>query len=560
MLAFPALIFVGVFALWPMAQFLTESVYGDGGFTLSEFSRLLTSETFYQVLRRTLTVALSVTAICIVLAYPTAYALAQVRGRMKLVLFGLLVLPYLTSVVVRTYAWAALLAIEGPINNVLVALGIFQEPKLLGHSDFGTFIGMVHILLPIAVLTLWSSLERIDPQQRQVALSLGATKAEGFFSVFLPQSVAGMWSAASLVYVLSLGAYVIPQTLGGTRGLLFAQLLVEQATVLLNWNVAAAMAIVLLLAAGIPVLIAFMLRWLRNRSSRRDGIGGLQYAWQLFLQPLLNAPPDWFWSLAWKITAGLIVAFLFIPELVVVVLSFGPERQITFPPAYFTLDGYISTLTNPDWMNPLKRSLWYALADALIATGLGALAAYAFARSRPAFGRIGTLALALPIVLPEVVIAISYFIFATRFGLAGTAYGIILGQGAAAAGIVVIILSGVMRQVDENLEYAAMGCGASRLRAVVDVVFPLVHPGLLVGFVYGYLHAFDNLVLPLFIAGRNDTITVRMFISMQEELISAPAVISALLILALMLLLYFAIVYAGRKAGATVGLLQLLKK
>lgn len=532
-----------------MAQFLFDSVRDGQVFSLIQFRRLLASATFFVVLGKTLTTAITVTFCCLVLAYPMAYALVRTPGRLKTVMIGLVALPYLTSVIVRTYAWAAILALRGPVNEALLGLGLINEPLLLGHSDFGTMIGMIHILLPIAVLTLWSGMEKIDGQQRVVAASLGASRIEEFLTVTLPQSLPGLGSAASLVYILSLGAYVIPQTLGGTRGLLFAQMLVDQATTLLNWNLAAAMAVIMLVAAAIPAALIALAGRLRLRRHARHAIGPMQSALSHSLFPALGSIPERLWTWAWRIAAGLVLAFLIIPELVIIAFSFGPEHDISFPPAYFTLDGYANTLSDPSWMEPLQRSVTYAAVDALLATVLGALAAYGFARSRPGWGRLGTALLVIPIVLPEIVIAISYFIFANRIGLSGTATGVILGQGAAAVGLVVVILSGVVRQLDENIENAALMCGASRLRTVREIVLPMIAPGLLVGFVYGFLHAFDNLVLPLFITGHKPTVTVRMFLSLQEELTSAPAVIASILIAALVIGLAVGLTLARRNGG-----------
>lgn len=529
LLGLPAILFVGVFALWPLAQFLLESLHNGPSFNLIQFQRLWGSGSFWVVLSRTLTIAGMVTLICCLLGYPMAYALTRSRGAVRTVLIGLIALPYLTSVIVRTYAWAAILSLEGPINRALVGLGLVTEPLLLGHSDFGTLIGMVHILLPIAILTLWSGIEKIDPLQRTAAASLGASKSESFLTIYLPQSLLALGSAAVLVYILSLGAYVIPATLGGTRGLLFAQLVVQQATTLLNWNLAAAMAVVMLAAAAIPALLLALLGRLARLGRADRAISRRQYLLSR-MQPALDHIPDMFWTRGCQILAALVLIFLLLPELVVVAFSFGPERQITFPPAHWTISGYVSTLSDPSWTGPLRRSGIYAAIDAVIATALGALAAYGFARGRASIARIGTMLLVIPVVLPEIVIAIAYFVFANRWGLTGSAWGIILGQGAMAVGLVAVIMGTIVRQLDVNLEHAAQMCGASRLRVIRDVVLPLIAPGLVVGLIYGFLNAFDNLVLPLFIAGTRDTVPVRMFLSLQEELTSAPAVIASILI------------------------------
>ena len=547
LLSLPALSFVGFFAVWPILAFLHDSFINGDSFSLLQYERLWRSASFASVLIRTLSTAIAVTALCIAFAFPLAYALTRVSGGLKTLLIGLVVLPYLTSVIVRTYAWAAILALEGPVNQAMLTLGLISEPILLGHSDFGTHIGMVHILLPVAVLTLWSGLEKIDALHWTVAANLGASRIMTFLTVYLPQSLGALRSAASLVYILSLGAYVIPQTLGSTRGLLFAQLVAEQATALLNWNLAAAMAAVMLFAAGLPIALIALVKRLTRGISRGRAISPGAALVSRYALPSLDRIPERAWTWAWRVAAGLAIIFLLLPEVVVIFISFGPERQITFPPQAYTLAGYASTLTDPSWMEPLRRSAVYAVVGAVIAALLGTLAAYGFARSRPVLGTIGTALLVTPIVLPEIVIAISYFIFANRVGLAGTAAAIVLGQAAAATGLVVVIMSAIVGQLDRNLEYAAAMCGASRTRILREIVLPLILPGLIVGLIYAFLHSFDNLVLPLFISGTNITVPVRMFLSLQEELTSAPAVIATILFVALALGLVAAMA-AGRWA------------
>jgi putative spermidine/putrescine transport system permease protein len=530
LLGVPAVAFVFIFAIWPIADFLRESFVSGNGISLQQYRVLANSSTFAVVMARTLVTAVSVTFACVVLAYPMAYALTKARGGTRTVLIGLVALPYLTSVIVRTYAWAAILSLNGPVNSAMVALGLFDEPILLGHSSFGTWVGMTHILLPIATLTLWSAMQKIDPMQRLVAESLGASKAEAFLTVFVPQSAPGLASVASLVYILALGAYVIPAMLGGTRGLLFAQLVVEEATSLLNWNLSGAMAMVMLLAAAVPAVMFSASRLVLQRLSTRKVVSPVQSLVSRLLCPVLNLLPDRAWTIGWRAVAAATLVFLLAPELVVIVVSFGPERQITFPPTSLTLAGYQHTLTSAAWLDPLRRSLLYASIDAVIATVLGVLAAYGFVRDGSRLARASTILLVAPVVLPEIVFAISYFIMANRWNLSGTGVGIVLGQAAGMIGLVVIMLTGIMRQVDPGLEDSAALCGASRARILVQIVLPLIAPGIVVALIYGFLHAFDNLVLPLFIAGTNTTVPVRMFLSMQDELTSSPAVIASILI------------------------------
>lgn len=528
----PAILFVALFGLWPLAGFLFGSIQSaEGGLTTGHYQQLLSDRVFLQVAVRTTLVSAVAAAVTLALAYPLAYVLTKVRGAAKMILIVLVALPYLTSVLVRVYAWAALLALDGPVNRLLVALGILDAPQLLGHSLFGTLLGMLHILCPIAVLTLWSQMEKIDPAQKAVAASLGASSTRAFLTVFLPQCRPGLEAAGTIVYVLALGAYVIPAALGGTKGLMFAQLVVDQATQLLEWEVAGAMGVLMLAIAGIPVMLLRLAGTLRSRTDA--AITPTQHLAARFLHPILDQVPPGIGRAAAASCAAAVLAFLVVPELVVVVFSFGPVQQVVLPPASLSLDSYRAVLSDAGWLDPARRSVIYAAADALVAVTLGTAAAYGFVRGPTGWARVGAAVLLAPLVLPEILVAISFFVFATKAHLAGTALGIILGQAVGTIGLVVVVLGAVIRGVDVELEHAAQACGASRLRTLRDVVLPLIAPGVIVAFVYAALHAFDNLVTPLFIAGTRATVTVRMFLSMQEQLTSAPAVIASILIFAL---------------------------
>lgn len=551
LLSAPAILFIAALGLWPLCAFLIggfESVDGDP--TIAHFRALLSDGLFLQVAGRTTAVAVGVTAITLVLAYPLAYTLMRAKGGAKAVLITLVVLPYLTSVLVRVYAWAALLSLEGPVNAALVGLGMFDRPRLLGHSVFGTCIGMTHILCPIAVLTIWSQMEKIDRSGTLVAASLGAPRVRAFLTVILPQSVPGLVGAGTIVYVLALGAYVIPAALGGTKGLLFAQLVVDQATQLLDWEMSGAMGVLILVVATVPALSLLAVGAIRRRLGTGAVVTPMQhFAARTFL-PVLDCVPGRVAGAMPAIAAAAVLLFLLLPEIVVLVFSFGPRQQVVLPPPFLTLDGYRSVLTDSGWIDPARRSLVYALIDAALATLLGAMAAYGFARGSARWARIGSLVLLAPLVLPEILTAISFFVFATKMQLAGTDAGIILGQAVGTVGLVVVVVGAVVRGVDVNLEHAARACGASRLRALRDILLPLILPGMLVAFLYAFLHAFDNLVTPLFIAGTRSTITLRMFLSMQEQLTSAPAVIASLLIFVLVAALgggLFAVLFGRRR-------------
>lgn len=527
-LAVPALAFVVVFAIYPLLSFTAGSVWFRGAFTARYYQRLLDSTYFGDVLLRTILTALAVMVLCLVIGYPLAYFVNRAPGRAKVVLIALVVLPYLTSVLVRVFAWSALLGIRGPVNAVAVSLGIFDEPHQLGHSFFGAMIGLVHVLTPIAVLTMWATMSRIERGHEITAAALGSSPVRVFVTVFFPLSAPGVVTAGLLVYVLAIGAYVIPVALGATNGLLFAQVVADTATIALNWGVAGAMTMTMLVVSVVPLLLVQLLRLVARR--RRDPYPLRNRLATRFAYPALELVPPKVWAWSARVVAVLVLTFLVAPEIVVVIFSFGPVNSLSLPPERWSVEGYQRFFPDPLWTDPFSRSFLFAAVDAVVAVLLGGLAAYGLVRSKPRTFAVGMGLLAFPLALPEIIPALSFFVFANKTGLASSAAGVVIGQAVTAIGLATIITSTVVRNVDVNLEHASQMCGASRTRTLVRIVAPLALPGLIVAGLYAFLNAFDNLVLPLFVAGRNSTIPVKMFFSMQDQLNSVIAVVATLLI------------------------------
>ncbi len=540
----PAIAFVIYFAVVPLVQFAWGSVWVRGAFSWQNYLDLINSDYFGTVLVRTVLTSLAVTVICVIVGYPLAYFLHRTRGRAKIILLALVVLPYLTSVLVRVFAWAALLRLHGPINQALVWLGIFDTPQQLAHSFTGTVIGLVHVLSPLAILAMWARMSRIERGHELTAGALGASPSRVFMTVFLPLSMPGVLAGGLIVYVMSLGAYVIPAALGSTNGLLFAQVVADQATVALNWSMAGAMTVAMLIAGVIPFVLFKLLQSIAGRFHSqypaRHRFGSSVFA------PIVDLVPTTVWRVVSRIWAILVLVFLVAPEVVVLLFSFGPVHQLNLPPEYWTLQGYRNFLDDPRWTSAFGRSFGYGAVDALIAVVLGGLAAYGLARSKGKFFAIGLGIIVLPLGLPEIVPALSFYVFANKMGIAATAPGVILGQAVTAIGLMTLIASTVIRNVDVNIEYASQMSGASKIRTVLRIVVPLAAPGFIVGGLYAFLNALDNLVMPLFIAGLHVTVPVRMFFSMQDELNSVIAVVAALLIGMLLLATAIAVAIMSR--------------
>lgn len=195
---------------------------------------------------KTLRMALTITALTIVLGYPLAFYLAhQPSGRANILIIFVL-LPFWTSLLVRTTAWIALLQTNGVVNSSLMALGIISEPLTLLYTEFATILAMTHILLPFMVLPLYSVMKGIDPSYMRAAMSMGAMPFRAWFSVYMPASLPGLSAGAMLVFIISVGYYITPALVGGTDGQMISNLIAFHMQQSNNWGLAAALGSLLL--------------------------------------------------------------------------------------------------------------------------------------------------------------------------------------------------------------------------------------------------------------------------------------------------------------------------
>jgi ABC-type spermidine/putrescine transport system permease subunit I len=243
LLATPALLVITVLFVWPLLRLLSMSV-ADG--TLSQFEKAALDVLYVTVLWESLEIALIVTVICLLLAYPVAMWLVQ-TSRLGFILgMFFLLLPFWTSVLVRTYAWMVLLGRSGVINRLLRDWGWIDMPLPLLHNRLGVLIGIVHVMLPYMVIPIYAALLRIDPDLRRAAEGLGAPAWRAFARITVPLSLPGVFAGCALVFVITLGFFITPALLGGGRVMMISMLIEQQMREFLDWNFAAALAAVLL--------------------------------------------------------------------------------------------------------------------------------------------------------------------------------------------------------------------------------------------------------------------------------------------------------------------------
>ena len=207
-----------------------------------------TNQIYVDLFIRTFIVSAVVTLLCFIIGYPVAYAMAQAGSGMRQLLLILVLIPFWTSLLVRTSAWIVLLQQQGTVNDILVWLGLVadEDRLVMIHNMTGTLVAMTHVLLPFMVLPLYSVMQAIPTTYTRAAAALGANPLQSFVRVYLPQSLPGIGAGTLLVFILSIGYYITPALVGGAKGQLISNLIAYHLQTSLNWGLAAALSTILL--------------------------------------------------------------------------------------------------------------------------------------------------------------------------------------------------------------------------------------------------------------------------------------------------------------------------
>jgi putative spermidine/putrescine transport system permease protein len=243
----PAVVVLLALFVYPLLGIVDRSVYRPkAGYTLEFYGQIWRVPVYLQVIGRTFRTSALVTLMCLALGYPLAYLLATLRPRVARLLMIVVVLPFFTSIIVRTYAWMVLLGRNGVVNQYLTWLGLTEAPLPLLYNQGGVLIGMTYVLLPYMVLTVYSVMRGIEPGFIRAAHSLGASRWQAFRRVFLPLSLPGIAGGTLLVFILSLGFFITPALMGGPSDVMIAMLIEREVEFTLNWSFASALAVMLL--------------------------------------------------------------------------------------------------------------------------------------------------------------------------------------------------------------------------------------------------------------------------------------------------------------------------
>lgn len=269
-MAYPYVLWIAILIILPMLLIVTYAftvegtAFFQGQFTLDNFGRFFSDAVFFQVLLRSLRVAILTTVVCIVLGYPAAYAIAR-SGAGSGMLILIITLPTWINMLVRTYAWVGILQDNGILNGLLGLFGIGPIPFM--YTDFAVVLGMVYNFLPFMILEIHTSLSKMDPSYLEAASDLGANKTQAFLKVTLPLSIPGIISGITLVFLPAVSSFFIPKLLGGGQYVLIGNVIESQFLTSGNWSFGSALSLIM---AIIIMLSMFLTR--RIDSSRGNEV------------------------------------------------------------------------------------------------------------------------------------------------------------------------------------------------------------------------------------------------------------------------------------------------
>ncbi|MER9204049.1 ABC transporter permease subunit [Mesorhizobium sp. M0933] len=561
LLALPALVILVVVFCIPLARLFLISLNAPD-FSFGNYATFLSQTANIRVLLQTLEISAIATFACVVLGYPTAYAIVAASKPARMIILALIVVPYLTSFVARTYAWVVILGDTGLINTLLIKAGLVSSPLQLIFNRMAVYLGMVHIMLPMMILPLVSVMMGIDRSLTAAARSMGASPLTAFWRVFFPLSMPGVRSGALLVFVICLGFYITPAALGGLGDAMLSTFIAAQVQSSFNLPRAAAASFVLLAIA--LILLSILGLDLSGNGNSGNAVR-MRRSWRPRFFELhkrqLNEVSTRHRAGRWaaylyrpdgsetrrKIASAtfvtLVTAFLLFPEIVVIVMSFSSGAYLDFPPSGFSLRWYRSFFGDPGWYGAAQTSIRIALIVAVLSTVVGTVAAYGLSRTNPRTRRLLTMLILAPITIPVIVVGVAFYLGLSNLNLIGSQTGVVLAHTPGALGFVVVIVSATLANFDSRLEQAAQSMRAGPMQTFTRVTLPLIRPGIIGGAIFAFLHSFDEVVITSLISGFSVyTLPLKMWENMRNEVDPTVAAVASLLTLLpvlWMIIIYF---------------------
>jgi ABC-type spermidine/putrescine transport system permease subunit I len=512
------------------ASIFTNFLSGQGlVFTLEHYRYFLNNPIYHEVMWTSFVIALEVTIVTFLLAYPAAYFLAFFDLKYENALLILILVPFWINVVIRTYAWRLILSRNGVIEYFLVdVLGVVNEIPGLLFSQSAIVVGLIHVFLPFMWIPIYTSLVGIDKSRVEAAKNLGATKLEAFYEVTLPQSLPGASAGVILVFVLSFGSFLVPQLLGGSRNVMIANYIATQFGTLQEWGFGSALSMVFI-AIVLAVTVVFNhFVGLENLYGSGEGeeastedIAEKKSDGRSFGSWLVRfLPSRKLYSLRKRVTeildisakgtkrgfrwyTYLLFAFLYLPIVFVIILSFTSGDYARFPLDGVSLRWYEALLTNDQLIAALGNSLKVAIITAICSGTIGLMTAMGMVRGQfksrwLSLNVLNTIIIA-PIVVPWVVTGVAMLLLFNFLGIQGSFFSVVVGHILITVPFVTVVVSSQLYNFDRSTEEAAQNLGATELQTFFRITLPQIYQGVVAGMLFAFTLSFRHhtaLVLP----------------------------------------------------------------
>lgn len=495
----------------PLLAIVPEAFGGDA---VGRFMRIFGNPVYQKVIWTTVRISVEATVITLVISFPLAWILSRATG-VKALLLGLLVLvPFLTSVMVRTFAWLAILGQRGLVNATLMGLGLTSEPISLLFSELAVVLALVQCSIPMMVFALFTVLRRIDGRLVLAAHTLGANPLRIWSGVLLPLAIRGIQSGVTIIFLFTMASFIAPTFLGSQRQQMLAQVVQAEIDVGADWALAAALGITLAFFATIIVtalssVARYLSRWQRPgvppQTLPQAPVGQVDKS---LLRKSVKLPPTRFKipevlrasvRFVQPVYLFLISVFILLPLVVLIPVSFSSAEVLIFPPPGYSLRWFETIFHSQEWTAAALTSLRIGAATCVSALIIATLAVLGIGRNFRYQGAIEAMLMS-PLTVPSVVFALGAYLAFSRVGLVDTETGIIIVHTVLIFPIVYQVASATYSSIDPWLSLAAASLGANAWRVFQTITFPLLLPGLGIGALLGMLLSFDESVASIFLS------------------------------------------------------------
>lgn len=509
---------LAVYSFWPTVD---QQIIHQ--WTLGNYARFFTVAVYWRVLLTSLTFAVLVSALTVALTFPLAYFVAtKVAPETRSIWVTVAVLQFFMSYLIRVFSWMNLLGDGGLINQALISISVIENPLyVVGLNKAGIVITFVYLLAPLAFLTTYISLERANPVLLEAASDLGAGPWKRLWYVTIPLARTGILGGFVMGIITILGDYVTPQLIGGTDGYLYSNIIQLQFGSSVQWGLGAALAFILM------IVVFSLLIFLRHVTGGAPQAGAFTRMYTPRSAPILFS------------YSVVFLAFLYLPVLLLVVLSVNSSTMIGLPFEGFTLHWFVTMLDDPLMVESIENSILVAATAVGISLVLGTVAAVQLARSSSRWSKMSLAIISIPVFLPPMLLGLAMIIGLNALGIDRGLWTIVLGHTVLSLPIVTLLVLIRLEGLDPNLELAAMDLGASPLHAFFWVTVPQALPGIAAAGLITFALSLDEFILTSLVTGADTTLPLYIFGQLRFSVTPSIVAVSVTLLLGSILLVAF---------------------